>query len=236
MALIDNQTQTMHQALINALSTSDSIDIEVGYFYFSGFELLAKELKDKKVRILVGKQIDPNAVPKIIAMQQKTGKSVDFDRFQPQDTYTSRSEQKSDYFKGFTRLFNETQVFDDPKSQEAYKIFEQKIIDGTLQIKLTNTDEHGKIYLVHNAPNFNQGGDFPGTRFLGSSNLTYNGLIEQGELNDSSRDKQVFLDGCAKFESMWKDAQNIDIATPENNDEFKDVVKKLWIKDRKSVV
>ena len=229
MALIDNQTQTMHQALINALSTSDSIDIEVGYFYFSGFELLAKELKDKKVRILVGKQIDPNAVPKIIAMQQKTGKSVDFDRFQPQDTYSSRSEQKSDYFKGFTRLFNETQVFDDPKSQEAYKIFEQKIIDGTLQIKLTNTDEHGKIYLVHNAPDFNQGGDFPGTRFLGSSNLTYNGLIEQGELNDSSRDKQVFLDGCAKFESMWKDAQNIDIATPENNDEFKDVVKKLWI-------
>jgi len=229
MALIDNQTQTMHQALINALSTSDSIDIEVGYFYFSGFELLAKELKDKKVRILVGKQIDPNAVPKIIAMQQKTGKSVDFDRFQPQDTYSSRSEQKSDYFKGFTRLFNETQVFDDPKSQEAYKIFEQKIIDGSLQIKLTNTDEHGKIYLVHNAPEFNQGGDFPGTRFLGSSNLTYNGLIEQGELNDSSRDKQVFLDGCAKFESMWKDAQNIDIATPENNDEFKDVVKKLWI-------
>lgn len=229
MALIDNQTQTMHQALVNALSTSDRIDIEVGYFYFSGFELLAKELKDKNVRILVGKQIDPNAVPKIIAMQQKTGKSVDFDRFQPQDTYSSRSEQKSDYFKGFTRLFNETQVFDDPKSQEAYKIFEQKIIDGTLQIKLTNTDEHGKIYLVHNAPQFNQGGDFPGTRFLGSSNLTYNGLIEQGELNDSSRDKQVFLDGCAKFESMWKDAQNIDIATPENNDEFKDVVKKLWI-------
>ena len=229
MALIDNKNQTMHQALVNALSTSDSIDIEVGYFYFSGFELLANELKNKKVRILVGKQIDPNAVPKIIAMQQKTGKSIDFDRFQPQDTYSSRSEQKGDYFKGFTRLFNETQVFDDPKSQEAYKIFEQKIIDGTLQIKLTNTDEHGKIYLVHNAPEFNQGSDFPGTRFLGSSNLTYNGLIEQGELNDSSRDKQVFLDGCAKFDSMWSDAQNIDVATPENNEEFKDVVKKLWI-------
>ncbi|MDO8574949.1 MAG: SNF2-related protein, partial [bacterium] len=229
MALIDNKNQTMHQALVNALSTSDSIDIEVGYFYFSGFELLANELENKKVRILVGKQIDPNAVPKIIAMQQKTGKSIDFDRFQPQDTYSSRSEQKGDYFKGFTRLFNETQVFDDPKSQEAYKIFEQKIIDGTLQIKLTNTDEHGKIYLVHNAPEFNQGSDFPGTRFLGSSNLTYNGLIEQGELNDSSRDKQVFLDGCAKFDSMWSDAQNIDVATPENNEEFKEVVKKLWI-------
>jgi len=229
MALIDNQNQTMREALVNALSTSDRIDIQVGYFYFSGFELLAEYLKDKKVRILVGKQIDPDAVPKIIAMQQKTGKSIDFDRFQPQDTYSSRSEQKNDYFKGFTRLFNETQVFDDPESQTAYKIFEQKIIDGSLQIKLTNTDEHGKIYLVHNGPSSDQGGDFPGTRFLGSSNLTYNGLLEQGELNDSSRDKQVFLDGCVKFDSMWDDSENIDIAIPENNGEFKEVVKKLWI-------
>ncbi len=229
MPLIDNQNQTMHQALINALSTSDQIDIQVGYFYFSGFELLAKHLKDKKVRILVGKQIDPEAVPKIIAMQQKTGRSVDFDRFQPQDSYSSRTEQKDEYFKGFTRLFNETQVFDDPESQEAYKIFEQKIIDGSLEIKLTDTDEHGKMYLVYNSSDSNQGGDFPGTRFLGSSNLTYNGLIEQGELNDSSRDKQVFLDGCAKFDSMWKDSQNIDIATPDNNEEFKDIVKNLWI-------
>lgn len=229
MALIDNQNQTMHQALINALSTSDRIDIQVGYFYFSGFELLATHFKDKKVRILVGKQIDPKAVPNIISMQQKTGKPVDLERFQSWDTFISRTEQKSKYFEGFSKLFNESQVFDDPESQQAYKIFEQKIIDGSLEIKLTNTDEHGKMYLVHNSTEFDQGGDFPGTRFLGSSNLTYNGLIEQGELNDSSRDKQVFLDGCTKFDSMWNDAQNIDIATPDNNDEFKEVVKKLWI-------
>ena len=213
MSLIDNQNQTMHQALINALTTSDRIDIQVGYFYFSGFELLATHFKNKRVRILVGKQIDPKAVPNIISMQQKTGKPVDLERFQSWDTFISRTEQKAKYFEGFSKLFNESEVFDSPESQQAYKIFEQKIIDGSLEIKLTNTDEHGKMYLVHNSPEFNQGGDFPGTRFLGSSNLTYNGLIEQGELNDSSRDKQVFLDGCAKFDSMWKDSQNIDIVS-----------------------
>lgn len=219
----------MYQALINALSTSDKVDIQVGYFYFSGFELLATHFKDKKVRILVGKQIDPKAVPNIIAMQQKTGKPVDLERFQSWESFSSRSEQKENYFEGFSKLFNESEVFDSPESQQAYKIFEEKILNGSLEIKLTNTDEHGKMYLVHNSSEFNQGGDFPGTRFLGSSNLTYNGLIEQGELNDSSRDKQIFIDGCAKFDSMWSDAQNIDIATPENNEEFKAVVKKLWI-------
>lgn len=172
MPLIDNQNQTMKQALENALSTSDRIDIQVGYFYFSGFELLAKQLKDKKIRILVGKQIDPSAVPNIIAMQQKTGKPVDLERFQSWDTYISRTEQKSKYFEGFAKLFNETQVFDDPESQEAYKIFEEKIINGTLQIKLTNSDEHGKMYLLYNKTELSQGGDFPGTMFLGSSNFT----------------------------------------------------------------
>lgn len=229
MALIDNKDQTMHQALINALSASDRIDIQVGYFYFSGFELLATYFKNKKVRILVGKQIDPKAVPNIIAMQQKTGKPVDLERFQSWDAPNSHTEQKEKYFEGFSKLFEESQVFDSPESQQAFKIFEQKIIDGSLEIKLTNTDEHGKMYLVHNSPESNQGGDFPGTRFLGSSNLTYNGLMEQGELNDSSRDKQIFIDGCTKFDSMWNDSQNIDIATPTNNEEFKEVVKKLWI-------
>lgn len=229
MSIIDNQTQTMLEALRNALSTSDRVDIQVGYFYFSGFELLAEELKDKKVRILVGKQIDPNAVPKIIAMQQKTGKPVDLDRFQPQESHSSRSAQKADYFEGFTRLFNETSVFDEPRSQDAYKIFEQKIIDGSLEIKLTNTDEHGKMYLVHNKSETNQGGDAPGTLFIGSSNLTYNGLLDQGELNSVNREKSQFLEGLQKFEAMWSDSDNIDVATIDNQSEFKDVIRKLWI-------
>lgn len=229
MALIDNKNQTMHQALINALSTADRIDIQVGYFYFSGFELLAEHLKDKQVRILVGKQIDPNEVPRIISMQQKVGRPIELDRFQPRDTFVSRTEQRESYFEGFSKLFNESQVFDDPESQKTYKIFEQKIIDGSLQIKLTNTDEHGKLYLVYNKTEFSQGNDFPGTMFLGSSNFTYNGLIDQGELNSTSRDKADFEEAKSKFESMWVESQNIDIATPDNNEEFKKVIKKLWI-------
>lgn len=229
MALIDNKNQTMYQALINALSTADRIDIQVGYFYFSGFELLADHLKDKQVRILVGKQIDPKAVPNIISMQQKMGRPVDLDRFQPRDTFISRTEQRESYLEGFSKLFNESQVFDDPESQKTYKIFEQKIINGSLQIKLTDSDDHSKLYLVYNRTELNQGGDSPGTRFIGSSNFTYNGLIDQGELNAMDRNKPDFEEAKDKFESMWVESQNIEIATPDNNEEFKEIVKKLWI-------
>ena len=72
--LIDNKERTMLDALSNALQTSDSIDICVGYFYFSGFQLLAEQLKGKKIRILVGMEIDPECIPEIVKNSREKGK------------------------------------------------------------------------------------------------------------------------------------------------------------------
>ena len=55
MSIIDNTEQTMLKALINALTSAEKVDIEVAFFYFSGWKLLAEHLKDKKIRILIGK-------------------------------------------------------------------------------------------------------------------------------------------------------------------------------------
>lgn len=49
MPIIDNKSQTMQSALANALTPADRVDISVGYFYFSGFEALADQLKDEYV-------------------------------------------------------------------------------------------------------------------------------------------------------------------------------------------
>jgi len=62
MGLIDNKEKTLQEALKNALPNVERVDILTAYFYFSGFSALADELKDKKIRILVGKAIDPAAV------------------------------------------------------------------------------------------------------------------------------------------------------------------------------
>lgn len=55
MPLIDNKDRTLQEALKNALPSTERVDILTAYFYFSGFTALADELKDKKIRILVGK-------------------------------------------------------------------------------------------------------------------------------------------------------------------------------------
>jgi superfamily II DNA or RNA helicase/HKD family nuclease len=220
----------MQKALINALTSAERVDIEVAFFYFSGWRLLAKYLKDKKIRILVGKYIDPEAIPELLAKIKQEGADVDLEPFQPRKTISSRTGKKQTYIKSFTRMGNESSLLDESDSQDTYKILEDKIANGSLEIKLTDRQEHGKMYIFHNLPEFSQNGDYPGTVFMGSSNFTYQGLLNQGELNERHSDKEHYLMYTDKFESLWADSKNIDIATLDTKEDllkqFKDV---LWI-------
>ena len=145
MAIIDNKSKTMHEALINALTSAEKVDIEVAFFYFSGWKLLSKYLRDKKTRILVGKYIDPEAIPDLLSKIKQEGNNVDLEPFQPRKTISSRGTKKQTYISSFLRLSNESSLFDESDDQEAYKILENKIADGSLEIKLTANQEHGKI-------------------------------------------------------------------------------------------
>lgn len=63
MPTIDNQGEnTMSNALKAFLPATERLDVLVGYFYFSGFQEIYKELADKKIRILVGMDIDTSMV------------------------------------------------------------------------------------------------------------------------------------------------------------------------------
>ncbi|HPN14761.1 MAG TPA: hypothetical protein PLF71_01415, partial [bacterium] len=132
MPIIDNSAQTMQEALINALSSAESVDIEVAFFYFSGWQLLAKHLEYKKVRILVGTYIDPAAIPDLLSHVKQVDGAVDLDPYQKRGVAASRVGKKNDYINGFIKLCNESTLMDDTDMQESYRILESKIADGTL--------------------------------------------------------------------------------------------------------
>ena len=50
----------MSEIIQGILPKSDAVDILVGYFFFSGYYLLSQGLADKKLRILVGLDVDTN--------------------------------------------------------------------------------------------------------------------------------------------------------------------------------
>ncbi|MCK4836986.1 MAG: hypothetical protein KAT17_10120 [Candidatus Aminicenantes bacterium] len=56
--LITNQDRFLSEVINNILPAPKNLYFLVGYFYFSGFEKLYRNLGDKKLKILVGMDIE----------------------------------------------------------------------------------------------------------------------------------------------------------------------------------
>ena len=232
-SIIDNRNKTMLDSLKNSLKQAESVDILTAFFYFSGFNALAEELKDKKIRILVGNTIDPDAIADLCnAVKDCPDESL--------DTYAVRgytrlnnSQKKNYYIDSFVELFNKSALsdeFDSTDSQAIFKMFLDKIVDGSLEIRMTATPNHAKAYILTNMFEYSCFGDQKGVVFTGSSNFTYNGLRGQGEMNERFSDNSKYDEYSESFEKLWNDSKSIDVCIKGGNQEFvQELKKKLWI-------
>lgn len=232
-SIIDNRNKTMLDSLKNSLKQAERVDILTAFFYFSGFNALAEELKDKKIRILVGNTIDPSAIADLCnAVKDSPDESL--------ETYAVRgytrlnnSQKKNYYIDSFVELFNKSSLsdeFDSTDSQAIFKMFLDKIADGTLEIRLTATPNHAKAYILTNMLEYSCFGDQKGVVFTGSSNFTYNGLRGQGEMNERFSDNSKYEEYSESFEKLWNDSKSIDVCIKSGNQDFiNELKKKLWI-------
>ena len=232
-SIIDNRNKTMLESLKNALKQADSVDILTAFFYFSGFNALAEELKDKKIRILVGNTIDPTAIGELCnAVKNNPDEELSSYSIRGYNTLNN-SQKKNHYVNSFIDMFNKSALadeFDSTENQAVFKMFLSKIQDGTLEIRLTAKQDHSKFYLIRNKYEYSCFGDQKGVVFMGSSNFTYNGLLGQGEMNERFSDNTKFEEYEDKFESLWNDSKAIDICVRGGNKDFEtELKKKLWI-------
>ena len=209
--LITNQETTLSDLFSSILPKTKDMYFLVGYFYFSGFPELYKNLSDKKLRILVGLDIEIDLLNKVKEYEQLEIKRM------------SKSRDQSLYYEKLVKLFNNTNFFDSIEQQEAFKIFYEKIKNGSLEIRKTAEPNHAKMYL------FEEAGDdptLPGHMIVGSSNLSIQGLKNRNELNVVFHDVD-YNEGKELFEKLWK------IATPiadGNTFELfeKNVIQNIW--------
>jgi superfamily II DNA or RNA helicase len=225
MAITNMGTNTLSAALKDILPNCDRVDALVGYFYFSGFRDLADELKNKKIRILVGMDVDRRIIEKV-----STLKDLNLDVHTADVHISSRSRVREEYIDDFSKVFNDTDYFDSNESQDAFKIFLDKLKDGSLEIKKTATSNHSKFYILHNKTEFSANGIAPGIVIEGSSNLTASGLKGQGEHNRILQEKHYYEDDVKRFEECWNDPNNITIIDLQTADDFiKEVKGKIWL-------
>jgi superfamily II DNA/RNA helicase len=213
---VTNQEKLLADVFNNVLPSTEKLYFLVGYFYFSGFQEIYKNIQDKEVKILVGLDIESNLSNKIA--------EVEF----IQDLKQSRGQVRELYLKSLVSLFNDTDFFDSLDKQEAFNLFLNMIVEGRLEIRKSLQANHAKLYLFENKQEYSQGGEFPGTVITGSSNLTYSGLRGRFEINVISRDAANYIEAMRIFTQLWE--QSVPIVDKTTVDIFKsNVVEKIWI-------
>ncbi len=210
---ITNDQNKLSDVIKQILPETESCYFLVGYFYFSGFSEIYKHLADKKIKILVGLELD------------KTTQGVFAEVYKLRDQNPSNKEMIDNYLNSFVEFVNSTDHFDRTADQEVLKLFVEKIKDGTLMIRKTREPTHAKIYLFEKkgGPQF-----APGYLIVGSSNLTRSGLSTQNEINFFTAEAIYFNEAKKIFEKLWEDS--IEIVSEKKFSEFEErVLKKTWI-------
>ena len=161
-SIIDNREKTMLTSLKNALQQAESVDILTAFFYFSGFNALAEDLKDKKIRILVGNTIDSAAIEDLCnAVKNNPDEELSSYAVRGYNNLNN-SQKKNHYVNGFVDMFNKSTLsdeFDSTENQAIFKMFLSKIEDGTLEIRLTAKQDHSKFYVIRNRYEYSCFGD-----------------------------------------------------------------------------
>lgn len=197
-------------------SKAKSMDFLVGYFYFSGLKEIYQYIEDKPMRILVGMEMEHDLI-------QRTS---EFDFF-AKNSNSSRQESKQKFYESLVKLFNESDYFENDSNAEAFRIYYQKIKDGSLEIRKTKDPCHAKMYIFSYKDDLTEQGSDPGTVITGSSNLTYSGLRSNNEINVRFKDKPEYEDAEEIFNKLWDDA--IIVADKDHIQDFEDgVIKHVW--------
>ena len=208
----NDEKMTLGKLVETTLKDSTDINFLVGYFYFSGFAEIYKNIGDRKMRILVGLDIDVD-IHNFVREYEQFGKKR-----------KSYQRDRLDYYEQLVNLFK-TDFFDSAEKQDAFRIFYKKIEDGTLEIRKTAEPNHSKLYLFQAINQDNP--TLPGHMIVGSSNLSVSGLKNQNELNVVFHDCD-YNEGKKLFDMLWASATPI--ADLERLDEFKKhVMAHIWL-------
>lgn len=213
---ITNQDKLLADVVNNILPSTKTFYVLVGYFYFSGFEEIYKNVADKDIKILIGLEIEAAVANKVHEFELMN------------DAQPSRSKIREDYHHSLVKLFNDTDFFDSKRKREAFSIYLEKIRDGSLEIKKTLNPNHAKLYIFENKPESNQRGEFPGTVITGSSNLSHAGFTGRFEINVISRDASTYSEADLIFKELWNSAVSI-VDRDTLNGFLNNVIEKVWL-------
>jgi len=183
--MITNQEQFLDEVINKILPSTDRVSFLVWFFYFSWFQQIYKNIKDRHLRILIWMDVEQTIRELKFKLTEQTAVNT---------------AETIDSLKNF---INKTDIFENGEALEALEIFIKKIQDWTLEIRQTLEPDHSKMYLFCNDEEHSQWGLFPWTLITWSSNLSSAWLHNRKERNWIMRDADTFNDALEDFNYVW---------------------------------
>jgi len=215
--VIDNIDQHLLPILRDTLAVSERADFCVGYFNLRGWrtidDLIAKWQPDagQLCRVLIGMQRPPHE--DVRALYQAVGDETLID-----------NARASEIKHKFAAHLREQITFGIPTAsdEKGLQRLAKQLREGKVQVKLfLPYPLHAKLYLL-----FRKDINNPITGFVGSSNLTFSGLSNQGELNVDVLDHDAANKLSTWFDTRWADRWCLDLSA-----ELADVIEQSWARE-----
>src|SRR2546428_2883817 len=212
--IFDNIEQSLLPALQQTIEVADRADFCVGYFNLRGWKQIDSYIEKWSggeghcCRLLVGMQRPPQDVLRdAMSMMRREG--------------TIDNQTAARLKKALAQEFREQLALGFPTNEDeaglrrlAAQIKAKKVV-----VKLfLRHPLHAKLYLLFRPDPIN-----PTVGYLGSSNLTFAGLSQQGELNVDVLDHDATKKLAQWFEDRWNDHWCLDIS-----DELVSIIEESW--------
>jgi len=215
--IFDNIELQLLPSLKNTLELSHRADFCVGYFNLRGWQRLDSLIEpwpggeNACCRLLVGMQRLPQDELRNAYRLIQTDEGID------QATALKIKKRMAEEFRNQLMLGAPTD-----RDEKALRRLSRQLRSGKLVTKLyLRHTLHAKLYLLYRDDPNN-----PITGFVGSSNLTFSGLINQGELNVDVLDHDASQKLQKWFQDRWTDRWCLDIS-----EELADIIDESWARE-----
>lgn len=219
--IFDNKTESLAPALRETLDQAVALDACVGYLNLRGWAQIADSVEALEgkagrptVRVLVGMAMRPN---QLVHEIYRIKRDDEDQRITNKEAARLRAEVLAD--------FREQLLVGAPSDaqEKALRHFRDQLTGGHVCIKFfARYPLHAKLYLGH----LKTGQLIPHLGFLGSSNLTFSGLVGQGELNVDVPDHDATEKLLTWFGERWNDDLAIDVT-----DDLVAILDESWVSE-----
>ena len=215
--IFDNISRKLLPELRDSLTQSTRADFCIGYFNLRGWRELADSVEhfeggsDGCCRVLIG--MHRSGIDEVRQAQQ-------FD----QDSTRMDNGQVKRLARELAHEFREQLTIGAPSNydEKALRQLAAQIRGKKVRVKLfLRHSLHAKLYMC-----FPKTKMLRGLGFVGSSNLTFSGLLGQGELNVDVKDDDACDKLAAWFNDRWEDRWCIDVS-----DELVEIIETSWARE-----